>query len=133
MRSIVLDTDVASRSLKRRLAGPLGTKLIGATWCVTFVTAGELWHWAEMRHWGRRTRHELEDWLDHVVILDSNETVSRAWGQIYADAKQRGRTAPVNDSWIAACCLAFELPLAALNTKDFADFAEHAGLTLVSS
>jgi predicted nucleic acid-binding protein len=68
------------------------------------VTIGELWQWAEIRHWGRRTREQLEDWLSHVVILDSDETVSRTWGQICAGAKLRGRTSPVNDSWIAACC-----------------------------
>lgn len=133
MRRVVLHTDVASRTLKQRLTGPLATKLIGTTWCVTFVTVGELWHWAEMRHWGRRTRDELEDWLNNVLILDSNESVSRTWGQIYSDAKRRGRTSPVNDSWIAACCLANELPLATFNTKDFADFAEHDGLALITS
>jgi predicted nucleic acid-binding protein len=36
-----------------------------------------------------------------------------------------------NDTWIAACCLTDNLPLATLNTKDFADFAEHDGLTLI--
>jgi hypothetical protein len=30
-----------------------------------------------------------------------------------------------------ACCLVRELPLATLNTKDYADFAEHEGLELV--
>jgi toxin FitB len=95
------------------------------------VTVGELWQWAEIRRWGRRTRDQLEEWLSHVVILDSDETVSRTWGQICAEAKLRGRTSPVNDSWIAACCLANGLPLATLNTKDFADFAEHGGLTLL--
>lgn len=133
MRRVVLDTDVASRTLKQLLTGPLATKLIGTTWCVTFVTVGELWHWAEMRHWGRRTRDELEHRLNDVLILDSNESVSRTWGQIYADAKQRGRTSPVNDSWITACCLANDLPLATLNIKDFADFAEHDGLALITS
>jgi predicted nucleic acid-binding protein len=37
----------------------------------------------------------------------------------------------VNDSWIAACCLARQLPLATLNIKDFSDYAEHEGLELV--
>ncbi|MDQ2708279.1 MAG: type II toxin-antitoxin system VapC family toxin [Actinomycetota bacterium] len=133
MRPVVLDTDVSSQILKNRLTGPLAAKLIGTTWCVTFVTVGELWQWAEIRHWGSRTREQLEDWLSHVVVLDSDETVSRTWGQICADAKQRGRTHPVNDSWIAACCLANELPLATLNTKDFADLAEHNGLVMMTS
>jgi hypothetical protein len=35
MRLVVLDTDVSSKVIKNRLTGPLATKLIGATWCVT--------------------------------------------------------------------------------------------------
>ena len=101
MRPVVLDTDVSSRALKNRLAGPLAARLIGATWCVTFVTVAELWQWAEIRHWGHRTRDQLDDWLAHVVVLDSAEAVSRA--------------------------------VATLNTKDFADFAEHDGLVLLPS
>jgi predicted nucleic acid-binding protein len=38
-----------------------------------------------------------------MVILDADDAVSRTWGTITADAKRRGRTLPVNDSWIAAC------------------------------
>ncbi|HXZ72058.1 MAG TPA: hypothetical protein VEH31_14495 [Streptosporangiaceae bacterium] len=48
-----------------------------------------------------------------------------------AAATQRGRPRPVNDTWVAACCLAYDLPLATLNVKDFADFAEHDGLSLI--
>lgn len=49
-----------------------------------------------------------------------------------AAAQRRGRTVPVNDSWIAACCLARNLPLATLNTKDYTDLVEHEGLTLLT-
>jgi predicted nucleic acid-binding protein len=38
----------------------------------------------------------------------------------------------VNDTWIAACCLARDLPLATFNLKEFNDFAEHEGLVLLS-
>ncbi len=31
----------------------------------------------------------------------------------------------MNDTWVAACCLVRDLPLATLNLKDFRDFAEH--------
>jgi predicted nucleic acid-binding protein len=34
-------------------------------------------------------------------------------------------------SWIAAGCLARELPLASFNTNDFLDFAEYNGLVLM--
>ena len=30
--------------------------------------------------------------------------------------------------WIAACCLAYEVPLATLNLKDHEDFTEYHGL-----
>ena len=32
---------------------------------------------------------------------------------------------------IAACCLAYEVPLATLNVKDYQDFTEHHGLRLL--
>ena len=42
MRYVVLDTDVASRVIKRQLGDPLAARLTGVTLCVTFVTVGEL-------------------------------------------------------------------------------------------
>src|SRR6266852_5543270 len=93
MQYVVLDTDVASRSIKRQLDGPLAAKLTGVAWCITFVTVGELWQWASARGWGRRTRDGLELWLDRVVVLHSDDAVSRAWGKISADAR-RGRHIP---------------------------------------
>ena len=52
-------------------------------------------------------------------------------GEIQAHARLRGRPRPVSDSWIAACCIAREVPLATFNIKDYADFVEHEGLDLV--
>lgn len=66
-----------------------------------------------------------------MIVLPYSEDVARTWGQISADAIQRGRPRPANDTWIAACALAYGLPLATLNTKDFKDFAEHGGLNLI--
>lgn len=61
-----------------------------------------------------------------------NEDHGAEVGEIVAYASRRGRPRPVNDSWIAACCLAYDLPLATLNLDDFADFAEHEGLRLIT-
>lgn len=66
-----------------------------------------------------------------MIVLPYSEDVARTWGQISADAIQRGRPRPANDTWIAACALAYGLPLATLNAKDFKDFAEHGGLNLI--
>jgi predicted nucleic acid-binding protein len=76
MSFVVLDTDVSSQVIKKRLTGPLGSKLVGKTrWVIT--------------------------------------------------------PRPVNDSWIAACCLSYDVPLATLNTKDFVDFVQRDGLRLL--
>ena len=63
MQPVILDTDVASLGRKRKLAGPLATRLIGRRPLITFVTFGELTKWAEIRHWGNRNRQALADWL----------------------------------------------------------------------
>ena len=42
MSFVVLDTDVSSGSLRGRLADPLRARLTGQTWCISFVTVGEL-------------------------------------------------------------------------------------------
>jgi predicted nucleic acid-binding protein len=55
----------------------------------------------------------------------------RDLGDLSAAATQRGRPRPVNDTWVAACCLAYRLPLATFNIKDYSDFAEHDGLEIV--
>jgi predicted nucleic acid-binding protein len=82
MLYVVLDTDVASRAIKGQLGDPLAARLTGMAWCVRFVTVGELWQWATTRNWGPRTREELEQWLDRVVVLDSDDATSRTWGRI---------------------------------------------------
>jgi predicted nucleic acid-binding protein len=107
-------------------------RLIGKQPCITFVTLGELTQWAELRQWGRRNRDALEHWLDGVIVLSYDDEVAAMWGRISAYAIRRGRPRPANDTWIAACALAYGLPLATLNVKDFEDFAEHEGLILIT-
>jgi predicted nucleic acid-binding protein len=133
MESIVLDTDVASLMQKRRLPDPMRRALERYEWCVTSVTLGELAKWGELHNWGIRRWTQLADWVGGVTILNADGDVTYRWGQLAAAAQRRGRQRPANDMWIAACCLAADLPLATFNTKDFADFAEHHGLTLVQS
>ena len=131
MARVVLDTDVASLSYRGRLPASLAVQLVGQEICVTFVTVGELARWAEKRHWGTRARTELVDWLGHAVVLPYDQRVAWKWGRLSVQSERRGRTRPINDTWIAACCLIADLPLATLNLKDFEDFAEHDGLHLI--
>jgi toxin FitB len=127
---VVLDTDVASAVLRQRIPEPLARGLAGHSLAVTFVTVGELWKWTVVRQWGARRSAGIQTFLSRVVVLPYSPNVARTWGELQGHAQRRGRPRPANDTWIAASCLVRGLPLATLNTKDFADFAEHEGLIL---
>jgi predicted nucleic acid-binding protein len=129
---VVLDTDVASLIQRRRL-DTAAAGLDGRTWCVTFVTVGELAQGATTAGWGLRKWTALAEWLRHVVIVPADGRVAYTWGLITGKARARGRPRPVNDSWIAATCLTFDLPLATRNRRDFEDFSVHEGLQLAAT
>lgn len=131
MSLVVLDTDVASAALRERLPGPAKSRLLGRTWCITFVTLGELTKWTVVRDWGPSKLGHLAAWRQNVVVLPFDERVSTTWGHIQARAQKRGRPRPVNDAWIAAVCIVQNLPLITFNVKDFEDFATHEGLALI--
>jgi len=38
-----------------------------------------------------------------------------------------------HDMWMAACCLAYEAPLATLNLKDYEDFTGYHGLPILGA
>jgi predicted nucleic acid-binding protein len=127
----VLDTDVASALLRRRMPDDLVERLAGHVIATTFVTVGELTKWTLVRRWGPRSLATMRAFLTGLVVLPYDRQVAARWGELQAYAQNRGRPRPANDSWIAACCLVREVPLATFNVKDYADFAEHEGLDLI--
>jgi toxin FitB len=129
---VVLDTDVASLSFRRRLSTAAMARLAGKLWALTFVTVGEMTQWADLRSWSPRNQRALDAWLSERVLLEAGREVARTWGRLSADGRRRGRVHPINDCWIAATCLTEGLPLATFNTKDFEDIAANHGLTLIS-
>jgi toxin FitB len=128
---VVLDTDAASTLFRRRPAPALRTVLEARRPAITFVTLGELTKWALARRWGSRRRAEMGAFLGYLVVLPYEQEVALRWGELQAYAQLRGRPRPANDTWIAACCLARDVPLATFNLRDFTDFAEHEGLELL--
>jgi toxin FitB len=129
---VALDTDAASLAYRGRLTSSLAGQLNGLTWCLTFVTVGELTQWATIRSWGPRNRRSLDAWLDHFLIVNSSTQAAHLWGEIAGAGKRTGRTRPINDTWIAACCLAEGIPLATLKVKDYADLVDTHALTLIT-
>jgi predicted nucleic acid-binding protein len=98
---------------------------------VTFVALGELAKRAEIRRRGPVRRGELAGWLSGIPVLPGDEAAVAIWGRLSARASRRGRPRPVNDTQIAACCPACEVPLATLNLKDHQDSREHDGLRVL--
>ena len=75
-----------------------------------------------------RGTHQL---ASRIAVLPGDEAVAATWGRLSAAAIRRGRPRPVNDMWIAACCLTHSVPLATLNLKDYEDFNQHHGLRIL--
>jgi predicted nucleic acid-binding protein len=128
---VVLDTDAASHLFRGRVDEALTQAMLGSTLAVTFVTVGELTKWTLVRRWGPQRLAKLQNFLSELVVLPYSPRVAVTWGDLQAHAQLRGRPRPVNDTWIAACCLVRELPLITYNRKDYEDFANHEGLTLL--
>ena len=131
MGQIVLDTDVVSLFRMGRLPLRLARQVAANDSSIAFATAGELWNWALTKRWGAARRGGLDLWLAGATILPAGLVTAQTWAEITAGAQRRGRPRPLNDSWIAACCIQSGLPLLTLNRRDFADFAEHDGLVLL--
>jgi toxin FitB len=55
---------------------------------------------------------------------------AKTWVVISGGAQRRGRPRPLNDGWIAACCIEHRLPLLTPNRRDF---AEDDGLVLLGN
>ncbi|GII02967.1 type II toxin-antitoxin system VapC family toxin [Planobispora takensis] len=59
--------------------------------------------------------------------LPVDEAVSEAWALLVSRLRAAGRKAPINDSWIAATALAYDIPVV---TQD-ADYDEMPGIKVV--
>lgn len=131
MRDVVIDTDVASLLQKHQAPSWVVRHLAGARIWLTFVTVGELAKWAVVRKWGQDRRARLDAWTAGRPVIPYDTQIARMWGELAGAAQLRGRPRPQNDTWIAACCLRYQVPLVTLNTADFSDFASGHGLVLL--
>lgn len=131
MTLLVVDTDVAAAILNNQVPARLASLLAGQHVGVTFVTVGELSRWAAIHDWGPRKLADLAVWRGLVVVLGYDDRIAMTWGRLQARAELRGRPHSASVTWIAACCLAWERPLATFSSEDYADFAVHEGLSLL--
>jgi toxin FitB len=93
--TIVLDTDVASASLRNRLPDQLRARLAGQTMAVTFVTVGELAKWRALRDCGPRRIAGLARWRERVAVLQYDEArSSKPWKPTSAPGSRTGTRIP---------------------------------------
>jgi toxin FitB len=122
--TVAIDTDVASRMMRGSLPAGVAGVLAGSTLAITFVTAGELMRGAVHARWGERRTAGLTRFISRLLVLPADASVARRWGELTGAALRAGRPLPANDAWIAACCVAYGVPLSTLNTRDFARIGE---------
>ena len=131
MPDVVIDTDVASLLQKHRAPPWVLRHLIGSRVWLSFVAVGELAKWGVVRKWGPDRRAHLDAWIARRPVIPYDPEVARMWGELAGAAQLRGRPRPQNDTWIAACCLRYGVPLITFNVADFDDFVVHHGLVLL--
>lgn len=91
MSVVVLDTDVASALLRRRVSGVLSEALAESIPAITFVTVGELTKWTLVRRWGPRRLDNLKIFMASMLVLPYDQRVAAQWGELQAYAQLRGR------------------------------------------
>ncbi len=130
MEAVILDTDVFSYLMKPKdtRGDAYRPHVKGKTVAVTFITVGELYHWAEKRKWSAKSRQNLEERLKAVVIVPYDAELCRTYGRVRASLPT-GFVVAANDLWIAACAIRHAITLITNNRRHFERIP---GLTIIS-
>ena len=91
------------------------TQLKEYRFCVPVIVCGELLFGANNSTRIVQNTTNITDFINTTEVLNVTYKVSEKYGQVRNQLKKIGRPIPENDIWIAAICLAYELPLATLD------------------
>jgi predicted nucleic acid-binding protein len=124
VEAILLDTDVFSDLLRGGdRAAPWLPLVAGRYALVSFITAGELKAWAEIRNWGLNRRGDLEARLGATVIVPYDSALIDEYARVYGEARSNGHAlgAPPhsNDRWVAATARLLAVTLLTRNRRHF--------------
>ncbi len=130
MTAVVVDTCVVSFLLKNDTRAELYRPHLEVdTKVISFMTVAELYRWSVESNWGERRKAGLEDDLSNYVVYNANRALCRQWAETTGQARRDGHRIEVDDAWIAATALLYDVPLVSNNRGDF----EHIpGLKLLS-
>ena len=130
MEVVLIDTDVVSFLFKGDSRISLyQSHLQNKVLAISFMTVAELYYWAYTRDWGQRRIGQLEAALRKYVVLPLDLELCKRWAEIRSVREVKGSPISVQDAWIAAAALRYEIPLV---THNVGDFGEIKGLTVIS-
>lgn len=136
---LLVDTDVFTaltwRSGKSRWT-EFAALVDGHPLALPFAVVGELRAGAikalRKAVWDEERVARLDEAIAKVGIVQPNAAVTEQWAEIYSVLHDRLKGGGVNDMWIAACALAYEVPIVTANRSDFDKIAvEFAALRMV--
>ena len=153
-RLVVVDTNVISYILKmkdNRLAKDLEKAMFyselleGRELALAFPTEAELLVWLDTVEAKERKdlyARGVKEIIGQTWRIDAGTKVAAKWAEIVTKGRKSGRIhvydannpkreSQVNDIWIAACALAFNMPLVSDNRRDFEWMRDSVGLKLL--
>lgn len=76
--------------------------------CFPIIVLGELYYGFRKSNRKKLNELKIEQFIKifRVEIIMVDENVARKYALIYEYLEKRGRKIPINDVWIAACCMA---------------------------
>jgi tRNA(fMet)-specific endonuclease VapC len=120
MSIVLLDTNLVSFVFKRDTRAPAYAPLLqGNRLAISFMTAAELFQWANARKWGQPRFERLEQAIATYLIIPPDLGLCRVWGKLRAERQAIGHTIDAQDAWIAATALHYALPLVTHNASHF--------------
>jgi tRNA(fMet)-specific endonuclease VapC len=117
----MLDTDISSYIMKRTngaVLRRLQTIPIGAA-CISVITKAELMFGVEVSPRRQQDQAALDEYLQHLDVLDFPEEAALHYAQIRAALKARGSMIGANDLLIAAHARSIDRTLVTNNTAEF--------------
>jgi predicted nucleic acid-binding protein len=121
---LAVDTDAFSFVHLRKGAYQSYTALMaGHQLALPSAVVGELKVGAIRSGIGGKKLEELDRAVGVCVVIPVDDCVVDVWAVLRAKLMNRLAGKGINDIWIAACCLVYDLPLVTNNLKDFSTIA----------
>ncbi len=118
--ALAIDTDAFSAvHWGRGRQAEFSALIDGHELAMPFPVVGELRVGAIRARLGARRRRLLGEAIDDCVTIPSDERIVEEWARLRARLMSQLAGEGINDLWIAACCLVYDLPLVTANLRDF--------------